>query len=108
MHPFQFQSYLPEGLELNIYATPAIITLILLTVETFFLAVALPETRGTTEYQNTVTSEKSNKDKSNGTKVPPVISRLQRLNTLKKAKDTHFYFLTLFSGILICSLHEPF
>ncbi|PVG03527.1 MFS general substrate transporter [Serendipita vermifera] len=99
MHPFQFQSYLPEGLELNIYATPAIITLILLIVETAFLAVALPETRGTTEHQDTVASEKTTKDKSNGNKVSPVISRLQRLNTLKKAKNTHFYFLTLFSGV---------
>ncbi|TFY67804.1 hypothetical protein EVG20_g3809 [Dentipellis fragilis] len=34
------------GLELNVYAAPAILTLVLLVAETAFLAVALPETRG--------------------------------------------------------------
>ncbi|KAF8974461.1 MFS general substrate transporter [Flammula alnicola] len=34
------------GPELNVYAAPAILTLVLLVAETAFLAVALPETRG--------------------------------------------------------------
>ena len=34
-----------QGLELNIYATPAALTLVLLVLETIFLVVALPETR---------------------------------------------------------------
>src|SRR6267154_5848833 len=34
------------GTELNVYAAPAILTLILLVAETVFLAIALPETRG--------------------------------------------------------------
>ena len=36
----------PLGVELNIYATPAFLTLVLLLLETVFLFVALPETRG--------------------------------------------------------------
>jgi MFS family permease len=35
-----------SGFELNVYATPAIITLVLLSFETVFLYFALPETRG--------------------------------------------------------------
>jgi hypothetical protein len=34
------------GLDLNVYAVPALLTLVLLAVETAFLFVALPETRG--------------------------------------------------------------
>ncbi|THH02755.1 hypothetical protein EW026_g164 [Hermanssonia centrifuga] len=39
-------SFSASGFELNVYATPALLTLVLLLLETIFLAVALPETRG--------------------------------------------------------------
>ncbi|KAH9953422.1 hypothetical protein BC827DRAFT_1273523 [Russula dissimulans] len=44
-----FQHTLLGTTELNIYATPAILTLVLLTVGTTFLAVALPETHGSSK-----------------------------------------------------------
>ena len=101
MHPFQFQSYLKEGWELNIYATPALITLVLLVVETGFLAFALPETRPRlTVKADQTQAEKDPKPprKSNATESHPVLSRLQRLSTLKKARALHFNFLLAFSG----------
>ena len=39
-------SFRASGFELNVYAMPAFITLVLLVLETIFLVVALPETRG--------------------------------------------------------------
>jgi len=39
-------SFTASGFELNVYAAPAFLTLVLLVLETIFLAVALPETRG--------------------------------------------------------------
>ena len=39
-------SFSASGYELNVYATPAVFTLILLSLETAFLVFALPETRG--------------------------------------------------------------
>ncbi|KAG9052833.1 hypothetical protein FS842_009169 [Serendipita sp. 407] len=101
-HPFQFQSMLNPKLELNIYATPALITVVLLVVETIFLAAALPETRNQVinpkETEKSASGEKAGKKNSNGN-VPPVVSRLHRLALVKKAKHLHFYFLIAFSGV---------
>lgn len=97
MNPFQFQSYLGPGWELNIYATPAIITLVLLVVETAFLALALPETRNQASQRESA-PEKMVAPKINGVKEAPVVSRLRRLSMLKKANNLHFAFLLAFSG----------
>ena len=99
MNPFQFQSYLSLGWELNIYATPAIITLVLLLLETAFLAIALPETRNKAGSHANSSIEKKPASKTNGTQAVPVVSRLRKLATLKKANNLHFAFLMAFSGM---------
>jgi len=117
-------SFTASGYELNVYATPAIITLVLLVLETIFLAVALPETRG----KRAVSFEKEVKvngngvanshgnGKANGNGVangkanghsglanghaatqPPSVQ--ERLGLLKVLRRTHFLFLGLFSGV---------
>ncbi|ESK96110.1 dha1 sub-family [Moniliophthora roreri MCA 2997] len=87
----------PLQMEVNIYAVPALITLVLLTVETLFLILALPETRG-----------KGKSVHANGTKVAngggtskPIQKRSveQRLGLLKTLRYIHFLFLGLFSGV---------
>ena len=80
-------------MELNIYATPAFITLILLIVETLFLAIALPETRGLRPTDEKVAKKdgKTNNGRPKGTVK-------QRLATMKAAKFAHFGFLSVFSG----------
>jgi len=99
MNPLQFQSHLKTGWELNIYATPAIITLVLLILETIFLAVALPETRAKRVTSTTVQASPKASSKGNDEKPAPVVSRLRRLATLKRANKLHFAFLTAFSGV---------
>lgn len=99
------------GTELNVYAAPAILTLLLLVAETAFLAVALPETRGR---KPTVQSPKKTDERpadfaTNGTNgehtkkdegaTPPVHSAEQRLETLKSLRMLHFLFLGVFSGV---------
>lgn len=88
------QTLVLSGIELNIYATPAFITLILLLVETLFLAIALPETRGIRPPDETVAKKdgKTNNGRPKGTVK-------QRLATLKSAKLAHFGFLSVFSGM---------
>ncbi|KZT20414.1 MFS general substrate transporter [Neolentinus lepideus HHB14362 ss-1] len=83
-----------QGVELNVYALPALISLVLLLLETAFLAVFLPETKGSRvsspeeDKQNGETQEKNN----NGTPH----ERLALLATLRR---THFLFLAIFSGV---------
>ncbi len=98
------------GTELNVYAAPAILTLLLLVAETAFLAVALPETRGK---KPTVQSPKKTDERladftTNGTNgghtkkdkgATPVRSAEQRLKTLKSLRMLHFLFLGIFSGV---------
>lgn len=85
-------------LDLNIYATPAIITLVLLTLECIFLVVALPETRGKgVQFQK----EKPANGKAKATDTPSVSkadipTRIARLRSLRKL---HLLFLGLFSGV---------
>ncbi|KAL5636528.1 hypothetical protein ACGC1H_000475 [Rhizoctonia solani] len=77
--------------DMNIYATPATLTLILLLIETAFLAVYLPETRGATLVE----------EESDGT----ARNRYQKLSLgerralLKRLGGLHFSFLSLFSGV---------
>jgi MFS family permease len=95
------------GTELNVYAAPAILTLLLLVAETVFLAVALPETRGRkpTVQSSKKTDDRSADSTSSGgqTKrdegVPPIRSAEQRLKTLKSLRMHHFLFLLVFSGV---------
>ena len=83
------------GPELNIYAVPAILTLILLVIETFFLALCLPETRGKNFHANgkeKVIVEAPLKR----TNKRSVEERIKLLATLRRF---HFLFLGLFSGV---------
>jgi hypothetical protein len=116
----QAQTQLIGGTELNVYAAPAILTLILLVAETLFLAVALPETRGRTLIHDVRGSEKESDGRSStqgdrrigGTKVTgdgrvkeddsgPSVARPaeQRIKTLKSLRVFHFLFLGVFSGV---------
>ena len=88
------------GTELNVYAAPAILTLILLVAETAFLAVALPETRGKSLHAET--SEKSDGRRSEvdgDAPTAPVRPAEQRIKTLKSLRLLHFLFLGIFSGV---------
>jgi hypothetical protein len=106
------------GTELNVYAAPAILTLILLVAETIFLAVALPETRGKRLLQVQSSKEKNDerssavelrdskvtrdnrvKEDDSGPTVPPVRPAEQRIKTLKSLSMFHFLFLGVFSGV---------
>ncbi|KIP08310.1 hypothetical protein PHLGIDRAFT_88266, partial [Phlebiopsis gigantea 11061_1 CR5-6] len=84
----------PGGLELNVYAAPALITLVLLLLETVFLIVALPETRG----RRALPTPEEKKEEANGhaAEKATVAQRLHRLGDLR---ELHFLFLGLFSGV---------
>ncbi|KAG9317425.1 major facilitator superfamily domain-containing protein [Chiua virens] len=85
------------GVELNIYAVPALITLVLLSIETLFLATALPETRGIQYYgdQDPSQAKKAEKPKTK----PPVKTVEERLSALNTLGWLHFFFLGIFSGV---------
>ncbi|KAJ8086755.1 hypothetical protein PM082_005578 [Marasmius tenuissimus] len=88
---------LPESAfytEVNIYAVPALLTLVLLTVETLFLVVALPETRG--KGKNTKIETKKSAEKAK-----PTVKRTipERIALLKSLRHVHFLFLGVFSGV---------
>ncbi|KAH7887646.1 major facilitator superfamily domain-containing protein [Phlebopus sp. FC_14] len=82
------------GVELNIYALPALITLVLLSAETLFLAATLPETQGT-RHSTIANSQKSANHSSKASKRT-VQERLDLLQALRKC---HFLFLSIFSGV---------
>lgn len=92
-----------QGLELNIYATPAALSLVLLVVETIFLAVALPETRFSKKQEGkpvdldlddiAPSSAASRSVHLRGKSVQ------DRLRLLKSMSITHFFFLGIFSGV---------
>ena len=93
-----------QGLELNIYATPAALTLVLLVLETIFLAVALPETRFSRKNEGKPVGT----DLGDNTAPSPGPSRsvqlrgksIQgRLQLLKSMSTLHFLFLGIFSGV---------
>jgi MFS family permease len=82
------------GLELNVYAVPAILTLALLVIETIFLLFFLPETRGKRLHSN---GKETVDDASlKRTNQPSVEERMQLFATLRRF---HFLFLCLFSGV---------
>ena len=108
--------------ELNVYAAPAILTLILLVAETVFLAIALPETRGKKLLQAQSSKKKkgrrsfandrdrapprdpkvtrnSVKEDDTGATVAPVRPAEQRIKTLESLRMFHFLFLGIFSGV---------
>jgi hypothetical protein len=99
------------GAELNVYAVPAILTLILLVFETIFLLVTLPETRGTRLHFDTKgkredkTSSDPARDSSDdlssvgASAIKPMPTVKERTDTLKTLRKLHFLFLGIFSGI---------
>lgn len=98
------------GTELNVYAAPAILTLILLVAETVFLAVALPETRGKRPAHVQGSKKKSDGGdraipgstkvtRDSGATAAPVRPAEQRIKTLKSLRVFHFLFLGIFSGV---------
>ncbi|KAG8745590.1 hypothetical protein FRC10_007481 [Ceratobasidium sp. 414] len=86
IHPLPFAF----ARDMNIYATPAILTLVLLLTETAFLAVFLPETRGTTLVEEEGGSARGRYEK---------LSLGERRLLLKELGRLHFSFLSLFSGV---------
>ncbi|EMD40786.1 hypothetical protein CERSUDRAFT_111370 [Gelatoporia subvermispora B] len=100
------------GTQWNVYATPALITLVLLVAETAFLMIALPETRGKKAPVDPSEKQRSNgaangtsNGKANGvsngsaSKLTRAQSVEQRLNMLKTLRRLHFLFLGVFSGV---------
>ncbi|KAI9512223.1 MFS DHA1 sub-family [Russula earlei] len=96
------------GTEVNIYAAPAILTLVLLVVETAFLAVALPETRGRARLcvvqspdtdTNTDESGDGHSAADDHGQGQQRWNEDQRVKTLKSLRVLHFLFLGVFSGV---------
>ncbi|KAH0839893.1 major facilitator superfamily domain-containing protein [Lanmaoa asiatica] len=85
------------GTELNIYAVPALITLVLLSVETVFLAAALPETRGIQQGGGKVSSQTDKVEKPKA--KSPARTVQERLDLLRTLRWFHFFFLGIFSGV---------
>jgi hypothetical protein len=97
-------SFVAGGREVNIFAMPALLSLVLLVVETLFLVVALPETRGV-RIASPQETEKSTANgvqtTTNGVKAASVAKASvdQRLRKLQVLRYAHFMFLGIFSGI---------
>ena len=95
------------GLDLNVYAAPAFLTLVLLVVETAFLFVALPETRGRKRISPSQEKPKSPSEHGNGNgkhssgPPKPVSKRTvqSRIVVLEALRRLHFFFLAIFSGV---------
>jgi len=95
------------GLDLNVYAVPAFLTLVLLVVETAFLFVALPETRGRKRISASQEKPKAPPVNENGngkhsSGPPKPISKRtvqSRIDVLEALRRLHFFFLTIFSGV---------
>ena len=93
------------GLDLNVYAAPAFLTLVLLVVETAFLLVALPETRGkrisaSKEKPKAPVHENGNGKHSSGPPEPVSKRTVQsRIKVLEALRRLHFFFLAIFSGV---------
>lgn len=77
-------------MELNIYAVPAAITLVLLLIESVFLVIALPETR-VVRFQT--------KQKAQGRQETLSAPVQLRLKLLKSLGHLHFLFLGIFAGV---------
>jgi len=85
------------GIELNIYAAPALLTLLLLVAETGFLIFALPETRVKGSTRKTGKGMKDDEEPTHTTTSVP--SRKKRIAVLKTLGRLNFCFLVLFSGV---------
>ncbi|KZT62884.1 MFS, DHA1 sub-family [Calocera cornea HHB12733] len=97
--------------DLNIYAAPAALTIVLLTLETVFLVFFLPETRGyvvptsgTAAQVKSATTKEVEVDEDTGfVHVPaaadPSGTVQQRLSLLNILRWVHFAFLSVFSGV---------
>ena len=100
------------GLELNIYVVPAFLSFALLVVETIFLLIFLPETRGKSPAEKEIPStaitsrpsdhhvnRKSNSPHSDDINRTPKGSAEERLTILRTLRWQHFLFLGIFSGM---------
>ena len=94
------------GLDLNVYAVPALLTLVLLVVETAFLLVALPETRGrkripAPEEKPKTPVHVNGNGKHSSSPPKPVSKRTVqgRIDILEALRRLHFFFLAIFSGV---------
>ena len=98
-----FPPNMVQGFELNIYATPATLSLVLLVVETIFLAVALPETRLSQKKESkSVDLDLDDIAPSSATSRSVHLrgkSVQDRLQLLKSMSTVHFLFLGIFSGV---------
>ena len=96
-------SFTASGFELNVYAAPAALTLVLLTLETIFLVVALPETRGKAIPKQPVVNGAAKgaaNGKANGTtQTSRQGTTADRIKMLKTLQRLHFLFLGVFSGV---------
>jgi MFS family permease len=81
------------GVDLNVFAFPATITLGLLVFETLYIALALPETRGANAVVKRDASKTPVKSEKRG-------SLASRKRNLRKLGLLHFFFLFFFSGEL--------
>ncbi|KAI0750752.1 MFS general substrate transporter [Daedaleopsis nitida] len=94
-------SFSASGYELNVYAAPAALTLVLLSLETVFLIFALPETRGKGYTQKPSVNGSAN-GAANG-KATTQTSRqgtaTERVQMLKTLQRLHLLFLGVFSGV---------
>lgn len=90
------------GMELNVYAAPALLTLVLLAAETVFLVFFLPETRGKrlrappTKVAAATSTSAPSSTQEKVTKREHVDRRIALLKTLRRL---HFLFLCVFSGV---------
>jgi MFS family permease len=89
------------GIELNIYAAPAVLTLLLLVAETVFLIFALPETRvkGSTMHTGVPGEKGVNDDKDTTRSTTSAPARKKRIALLRALGRLNFSFLVLFSGV---------
>jgi hypothetical protein len=93
-HPFSpsFGSF-----EFNIYAAPAGLSLLLLVIETAFLAYFLPETKGKGRLMDIDDLDVVDEKKTDLKAVIPEPE--ERLRTLSELGKYHFFFLAIFSGM---------
>ena len=93
------------GLDLNVYAVPALLTVVLLVAETVFLVVALPETRGkkisASQEKSKAPAHANGNGKHPSGPPKPVSKRTVqgRINVLKTLRRLHLFFLAIFSGV---------
>lgn len=87
------------GFEMNIYALPAFITLVLLVLETIFLVIALPETRGVKVAEDAKQKQEAAGRVKSKSAQPTKRTAKHRLQTLNTLRNFHFFFLAIFSGV---------